>query len=104
MVLITLQKPITVQAHIEPKLAQMAQAANALMGAIGQMRAWSDDVLTDDHAAAGLILDESGEPLSAERLALYRATFAALDALRLGANAPRANGQPSVGALLRPFL
>lgn len=101
---ITLQRPISAREHIEPKLAQLAAMANALMGNIAQLKSWSDDVLTDDHAAAGLILDESGEPLSAERLALYRATFAALDALRLGANAPRANGQPSVGALLRPYL
>lgn len=101
---IVLQRPIAAQMSIEPKLIALAQQANTLMGNVAQAKQWADDVLTDEHAEAGLILGEDGQPLSPERLALYRAAFAALDALRLGANAPRANGAPSVGALLRPYL
>lgn len=100
---ITLQRPVNAS-QIESKLTALAGAANVLMGQVVQAKAWCDDVLTDDHMAANLLVDETGQPLSAERLALYRAAFAALDALRAGANAPGANGAPSVGKLIRPYI
>lgn len=101
---ITLQRALRTESAIEPKLMQLAQQANALMGQVSQAKAWADDILTEEHRAAGLILDEQGEAISVERLALYRAAFVALDALRQGANAAGQNGAPSVGALIRAYL
>lgn len=101
---ITLQRPISAAGAIESKLAQLAQQSNALMGNVSQAKAWCDDILTEEHREAGLILGEDGQPITPERLALYRAAFAALDALRVGANTAGQGGAPSVGALIRAYL
>jgi hypothetical protein len=101
---ITTLTPILFERDIEPKIRQLAAMADGLMGAVSQRKKWADDVLTDAHLAANLILHADGTPLSEAELAMIRAIFAGLDAIRVAANTPPGEGQPSVGQLVRPFV
>jgi hypothetical protein len=102
--MITTMVPIVFERDVLPKIEQLAAMADALMGAVAQKKRYADDVLTDDHLAAGLLVRADGTPLTAGELATVRAIFAGLDAIRVAANTPPAEGQPSVGQLVRPFV
>lgn len=99
---VTLHRPIT-SAHIETKLTQIATTAGQLFSQVNSAKLWFDDVLTDEHFTNNLIVDEQGQPLSAERLDLYRETIQAMYQLAIAANATRPNGGESVGKLIRPY-
>ena len=102
--MITTTVKIVAEEAVYPKIKALAQMADALMGAVAQRKKWADDVLTDDHLAAGLLVHADGTELSEAELATIRAIFAGLDAIRVAANTPPGEGQPSVGQLVRPFV
>ena len=102
--IVTLLRPLVLEAQIIPRLVALARKADDLMGDVERTKAWADDILTDDHLAAKLLVREDGEPLAPEELAHIRQTLAALSALRAAANAPGPGGGPSVGQLMRAFL
>lgn len=104
MPIVTLMRPLVLEAQIIPRLVALARKTDDLMGDVERAKSWADDILTDDHLAAGLLVREGGEPLAPEDLAHVRQTLAALNALRSAANAPGPDGGPSVGQLLRAFL
>lgn len=102
--MITTLTTIVLEKDVVPKIQQLAAMADALMGAVAQRRKYCDDVLTDAHLEAGLIVHQDGSPVTAEELAVVRAIFSGLDAIRIAANTPPGEGQPSVGQLVRPFV
>ncbi len=95
---------IVVERDVYPKIAQLAQLADGLMGAVAQRKKWADDVLTDARFAAGAIVHQDGTEFTEAELDYVRAVFAGLDAIRVAANTPPEEGQPSVGQLVRPFV
>lgn len=101
---VTLHRVLTVETDINPKLQQMAQAANVLMGMVAQNQQWAIDVLTTEHLEAGKITHGDGTALTPEELAFFKGVFAAFDSLRVAANTNGPNGEPSVGKRVRPFV
>ena len=103
--MITTHRAITFEADIVPRLQEIARAADKLMALVVQHKGWSDDVLTQDHFDADLIIASvNGEPISEELFERVKTLFDMYMAFKEAANADGEDGSPSMAKLSRAFL
>lgn len=101
---ITLFRDMVFETDIVPKIRSIATIADNLMGAVTQGNSWCDDILTEDHFNAGKFKMADGTDMPEELFDAVKQVFAALALLKVAANTAGQNGEPSLGAILRPYM